>query len=193
LRKVMLKKVQETKKPIYFTDDRNGRIIANTIYPVFNDDGNVVKAAILGFDITEQKHLEETLQTSEERFKRMFQNSASGMILADPDFRFLQVNDAFCRMLGYTEKDLIGKSFQDVTYEEDKKIGGDLVSELLTGKRDTIELEKRYVHKNGTVLWGLVSASLLRDINNRPLNLVAQVLDITARKQSERELILYRD
>ena len=138
-------------------------------------------------DITERKRAEEALRESEERFRRMFQHSALGMVLVSPDFYFLQANDAFCKMLGYTESELLEKTFQDVTLPEDRPVGQEFVRRVLAGEIETFQFEKRYVHKNGTPLWGSVSATLIRDTSNKPLHFVTQIQDISERKWAEEE------
>ena len=138
-------------------------------------------------DITERKQAEESLRVSEERFRRIFQHSASGMVLVSPDFHFLQVNDGFCRMLGYTESELLGKTFQDVTHPEDRPVGGELVRRVLSGEMETFQLEKRYLRKDGTVVWGLASSTLIRDAQNKPLYFVTQIQDLTERKVAEEQ------
>jgi len=70
--------------------------------------------------------MEETIRASEERFRRMFQYSAAGMVLTDTQMRFIQVNNEFCNMLMYSEPELIGKTFNEVTHPEDRKVGADL-------------------------------------------------------------------
>jgi two-component system, cell cycle sensor histidine kinase and response regulator CckA len=139
-------------------------------------------------DIDDRKKTEDALRASEERFRRIFQHSASGMVLVSPDFHFLQVNDGFCKMLGYTESELMEKTFQDVTLPEDRPLGGELVRQVLSGEMEAFHLEKRYLHKNGTVVWGLVSCALIRDTQNKPLHFVTQIQDFTQRKQTEETL-----
>ena len=131
---------------------------------------------------------EETLRASEERFRRMFQYSAAGTVIVSPDFCFLQVNPAFCKMLGYTESELLGKAFQDVTLPEDWPVGAELTGRVLSGETEMFQFEKRYLHKNGTVVWGLVSSTLIRDAQNKPIHFVTQIQDITKRKQAEEAL-----
>jgi PAS domain S-box-containing protein len=137
---------------------------------------------------TEQKIAEETLRASEERFRRIFQNAASGMVLVAPDFTFIKVNDAFSKMLGYAEQELLGISFQDVTLPQDREIGAFYIGEVLAGKKNSAQFEKRFLHKDGKIVWGLVSATLIRDTTDKPSTLVTQVLDITTRKNAEEEL-----
>lgn len=187
-RRIQLNKSIQTEKPVYFTDERFGRTISNTVYPVKDEFGKLTRAAILGFDITDKVKAEKSLKTSEERFKRMFQNSASGMVLVAPNFRFIQVNAAFCSMLGYAENELMEKTFQDVTYSEDLEIGKTNVEQLLAGKIPKIDFEKRYVHKNGNIVWARVSGTLVRDADDSPYNLVTQIIDITENKNAERAL-----
>ena len=130
----------------------------------------------------------ETLRASEERFRRMFQHSAAGMVLVSPDFRFLQVNATFCAMLGYTEPELLGKTFQDVTLPEDRPVGAELTARVLSGETEMFHLEKRYLRKDGTAIWGLVSSTLIRDTRDKPLHFITQIQDVTERKRAEEAL-----
>ena len=130
----------------------------------------------------------ETLRASEERFRRVFEYSALGMVLVSPGFRFLQVNAAFCKMLGYPESELLAKTFQDVTLPEDRPVGAELTDRVLSGQTETFHFEKRYLRKDGTVVWGLVSSTLIRDTRNKPLHFVTQIQDITERKRAEEAL-----
>jgi PAS domain S-box-containing protein len=183
-RKIQLENVRQTKKPVTFVDERFGRTIENTIYPVLAGKGDVVRAAILGFDITEQRKNEEKIRLSEEKFRMMFENAASGMVLVTPDFSFVQVNPAFCKMVGYSEDYLIGKSFQDITHPEDKSIGQERITELLKSKIEKVQFEKRYLHHDGSIVWGLVSSAVLYGVDNMPFNIITQVVDITVQKNA---------
>ncbi len=150
--------------------------------PLVDGAGRIVGIAGIARDITKRK---ETLQASEERFRRVFQHSAAGMVLVSPDACFLQANDAFCRMLGYAESELLGKTFQDVTLPEDRPVGGELTRRALSGEVEVFHLEKRYLRKDGTVIWGFVSSTLIRDGQNKPQHFVTQILDLTERKRAE--------
>lgn len=181
-RKVYVSEVIKTKGQLEFVDIRQGRYIHNFLTPILDENGVVTKIALIGIDITAQKEIEKSLRESEEKFRMMFQNAASGMVLVTPKFMFVKANAAFCNMVGYSESELIGKSFQEITFEDDKKIGLELVNELLNGKSEKIQFEKRYIHKNGNVVWGIISAAVLRDKDNNPLFLVTQIVDITKQK-----------
>src|SRR5208283_4191627 len=139
--------------------------------------------------IHEKKQLTETLRESEERFRGMFQHSVSGMGIISPDYRFVQINESFCKMLDYSENELLLKTFQDITYPEDLPLGGKMVPKVLAGEIESFQLEKRYVRKNGGVMWGLVTTTLIRDMQNKPFYFVSQVIDISERKRMETILI----
>jgi PAS domain S-box-containing protein len=148
-----------------------------------------IGAIVVNFrDITERRLAEEALKQSEARFRLMFQYSAAGLVIVGTDFRFQEANPSFCRMLGYTEKELQAKTFQDVTLPDDRQIGAELTKATLNGEREMFHLEKRYVRKDGAVIWGMVSSTLVRDQQGRPLHFVTQILDITERREAEEAL-----
>lgn len=128
------------------------------------------------------------LQESEERFKSAFYNSAIGVTLVTPDNHFLQVNPAFCRMLGYTEEELIGKTTDEVSHPDELAPGKIVRQQLVEREKTVLELEKRYLHKTGQVIWALINATLFRNGEDQPLYYICQVQDITARKQAEENL-----
>lgn len=156
--------------------------------PVFNSNGEVESITVLGNDITERKASEEIIRTSEEMFRHMFLYSALGMALVNPQFKFIRVNQALCKMFGYEENELINKSFQEITFPEDRPLGEKLVKQVLLRETETFQFEKRYIRKDGSLIWGMVSASLICDSENKPVHLVAQVQDINARKIVEEAL-----
>lgn len=157
--------------------------------PWHEADGSIGGLIVYTEVITERKRAEEALKESEERFRRLFQYSAAGMVLVGLDRRFQQVNHAFCRMLGYTESELTSMTFQDVTHPGDRAPGDTLTKQLLAGERESFQLEKRYLRKDGTVVWGLVTSTLIRDAGGRPLHFVTHIQDITDRKRMENELM----
>ena len=140
-----------------------------------------------------RQQAEGALRESEARFRSAFADSAIGMALVSPDARLLQVNNSLCQITGYSEKELLEKTFQDLTHPDDLHIGADYLARLLEGEIDAARFEKRYIHKDGHTIWVLITTSMLRDAEGNPLHLVAQTQDITSGKQAERELTLYRD
>jgi PAS domain S-box-containing protein len=139
-------------------------------------------------DITGRKGSEEALRESEARFRSMYQYAAVGIEQVAPDGRLLMVNAALCQMLGYDEAELLGKTYLDLTHPEDRARVAELVEEMVRGKRDAVEVEKRYLHRDGSSVWVHVTSSLVRDGSGGPLNRIVVVQDITERKRAERAL-----
>jgi PAS domain S-box-containing protein len=137
---------------------------------------------------TARQRVEEALRDSEERFRLAFHDTAVGMALVDTRGCFRQVNPALCRMLDYTEKELVGRSFQEITYPDDRPAGADLLRRVLAGEADYLCFEKRYVCKEGGLIWVLVSSSIIRDPKGRPRYFVSHIQDITERKRVEEAL-----
>jgi diguanylate cyclase (GGDEF)-like protein/PAS domain S-box-containing protein len=164
------------------------RYVQGSYSPDFAPDGSVQGFFILVLDISERRALEVRLTESEARFSGAFQSAAIGMAIVSPEGRYIQVNAAMCRMLGYTADEFRGLSFQDITHPDD--LGDDLAltNATLDGKRMIYTLEKRYRHKNGSDVSTVLSVSLVRDEAGEPLYFVSQVLDITDRKLAEERL-----
>lgn len=128
------------------------------------------------------------LQESEERFKGAFHSSAVGMALVAPDGKFLQVNQALCTMLGYAEPDLLTKDLQAIGYRDEQDPSVALVRKMLTGEIRACETEKRYVCKDGHVMWVKLHASPVHDIQGRPIRFVFLFQDVTERRRAEENL-----
>ncbi|MBW3632176.1 MAG: PAS domain S-box protein [Chloroflexi bacterium] len=130
-------------------------------------------------DITDRKAAEVALQKSEERFRSAFDNAPTGMALLTTDGHFLQVNHSLCCVLAYSESELLGKSFAEITLAEDRNVDSDLVQHLLRGGIASYQIEKRLVRKADEVIWARLTVSLVRGSTSEPLYLVAQIQDIT--------------
>lgn len=140
-------------------------------------------------DITELKQTEEALKESEERFRSAFENASTGVALVGLDNRYVRVNEALCRMLGYEEDELLGKRSFDVTHPDDRQKSQERTRRMLEeGGPGTQSLEKRYVCKDGRVVWVISDVSLVRDAAGNPSHFVTQFQDITARKRAEESL-----
>jgi PAS domain S-box-containing protein len=137
-------------------------------------------------DITKRKKAEEALREREELFRMTFDRSPIGAAMVGLDQRITRANAELCRMLGYGEEEIAGKSLRDITHPED--IGADLENfrTMVAGRIKSFAMEKRYVRKDGGIIWGRLSASLIRDAHGHPLYLVGLIEDITERRQSER-------
>jgi PAS domain S-box-containing protein len=145
-------------------------------------------------DITERKEAEIELQKSEEKFRNVFEGSGVGMAILSLDGQFTKVNKVFCEMLGYSEAEFLHTNFRDITHpgDMDKSIG--LVKDLLTGEvSESSLIEKRYITKDGEIIWALTTVSLMADFENKPLYFIVQVQDITKRKRNEEQVIKYAE
>ncbi len=148
----------------------------------------LAKQTALEAEIRERRRAEEALRTSEQQFSRAFEHAAIGMALVAPDGRWLKVNRSLCDLTGYTAEELRTKTFQDITHPDDLERDLAYVRQMLTGEIQTYQMEKRYIHKRGHVVWILLSVSLVRDAEGRPAHFISQIQDITERKQAEAAL-----
>ena len=166
---------------------RDGRqIILSANFLVLHDENNNL-IGIVGTsrDITERKRAEEALRESEERFSSAFKFAPIGMALVSLEGRWLKVNQAICELVGYTQEELQAMTFQQVTYPDDLEADLNQVKQLLAGAIDSYQMEKRYIHKLGRLVWVLLGVSLIKDLQGRPTYFISQIQDITERKQAE--------
>ncbi len=136
-------------------------------------------------DITERKRIEQALRENEERFRLAFQAAAIGKALVSTTGRFLRANAALCRMLAYTEEELQARTFSEITHPADVAVGQDYFRRVLAGELDSVSYEKRYLRRDGTPLWAIVSSSLIRDAQGQPAYFVSEMQDISERKHAE--------
>lgn len=155
--------------------------------PMLADDGTVAGGVIVMRDVTARNQMHERLRESEQRFRKSFESAAIGKALVSLDGRWLQVNCSLCELLGYSEAELLKKTFQSLTHPEDLAADLTLVQQLLTGETRTYQLEKRYIHRSGRAINTLLSVSLIRDLNEKPLYFIWQIHDLTELKQAESE------
>jgi diguanylate cyclase (GGDEF)-like protein/PAS domain S-box-containing protein len=142
----------------------------------------------LNSHIAEQERISKALRETEEHFRNAFDYAAIGMALVSPQGGWLRVNRSLCDLLGYTEQELLNSNFQAVTHADD--LGGDLANlyRLMQGETPNCQLEKRYVHRIGQIVWALSSVSLVRDSDQKPAHFIFQIQDITERKRAEAAL-----
>lgn len=157
--------------------------------PLRNERDETIGVLGVYEDITAYKQIELSLRESEERFRMAFENSAIGMALVGLDGHWLKANDALCQITGYSGQELLRKTFQDITHPEDLRSSTDIQSRLLAGDMDHYQMEKRYFHKDGHIVWIRLSVSLIRDAQGKPIHFVSQIDDITKDKSAEERLL----
>ncbi|VTS08798.1 PAS domain S-box protein [Tuwongella immobilis] len=141
-------------------------------------------------NITERKQAEVNLRASEARFRNIIRNSAIGMALVSPDGRFMQANPALCQILGYSESELVGKTVVELTHPDDFHLDWDQAKQLMAGKIDRYTQEKRYFHRDGRIVWGLLSVSGVRDEQGEFSYFISQIQDVTQQRWAAEELRL---
>jgi PAS domain S-box-containing protein len=161
------------------------RVFSTIKFPYVAPNGDTLGIVGISRDITEHKRAEATLQENEERFRSAFDLSPIGMALVAPDGRWLQVNQALCHIVGYTQQELLAIDFQTITHPDDLSNDLEYVQRLLCGELQMYEIGKRYIHKQGHVVWIALAVSLVRDAAQQPRYFVAQIQDITKRKQAQ--------
>ena len=139
-------------------------------------------------DVTERKRAEDALWESEQRFRQIFQHVAVGIARVSLDFSITSANEAYCRMLGMSEAELIGKTIRDITHPEVMEENLRLQALLAAGEIDHYRMEKRFIHKDGHTVHGILDANLVRHVDGRPAYFLGSVLDITERKKMEEAL-----
>jgi PAS domain S-box-containing protein len=148
------------------------------------------RPAVLGMllDVSERRRTEESLRASEERFRNAFDLTHVPMVLTDIDNQFVRVNAAFAQLLGYTTPEMLQLSLAGITHPDDlpQSVANRIL--LLAGVSDYFQMEKRYIHKDGHVIWGLTNVSLIRDASGAPRQYVGQVQDITERQRALQDL-----
>ena len=138
-------------------------------------------------NITERKQADEMLRESEDKFRHVFDYSAIGKSITFLSGE-MQANKALCKMLGYSEEELKVKKWQDITHPDDVEDSQKAIDSILSGQKELVQLFKRYICKNGSVVWADVSTSLRRDNEGKPLYLMTSMVNITERKLAEEKL-----
>jgi len=142
----------------------------------------------LSQNIGRHKRMEVELKESEERFRSIYNSMAVGVAHVSLNFRIINANQAYCKMLGYTEKELIGKHLRDITAPEIVKENFKKQQMLAEGQINHYRMEKTFIHKTGFKIIGLLDANLIHDANGMPSSFLGSVIDITDRKQAEEEI-----
>jgi PAS domain S-box-containing protein len=148
-----------------------------------NDGGSLIGFAKITADQTQRRAVQEALRQSEERFSAAFEHAPIGIGLAEPSGRFLRVNRAYCEMLGYSVDDFLRLDYQTITHPADLPADVSQAERLLRGEISSYQMEKRYFRKDGEIIWASLSVSLVRETSGKPRHFIAQVEDITKRRE----------
>lgn len=159
--------------------------VSSTMRPLLDDNGDPVGEVGSWRDVNAQRLAAEALARSEELFRTALDNSASGMCLVGADGAFLRVNAALCQMLGRPPEVLMACRWQEITHPDDLATDQSLVDQVLAGERDTYRMRKRYLRPDGTVVWGDLAVSCVRNPDGTLRNFISQITDITEAQQAK--------
>lgn len=187
-RMTQIEEVIRTGKPVRYEAEENGKYFDINICPIFNAIGEVVQLAIYSNDITERKKARQALQESEERHLAVWENSPIGICLTDKDGVYHYANPAYCRMYGYSEEELVGRSFYDIIVPPGPPKKARVRHDRLFALRKPVPFgETEFIRKNGERIWIQYTGDFFwRD--NKPQFLVSLNVDITEHKRAEEEL-----
>jgi PAS domain S-box-containing protein len=169
---------------------RDGRVdwVRWSMAPWRGNDGRIGGAVLFSELRTEQVEARRALADSEARFRATFEHAAVGVAQVAPDGSLLRVNGSFARILGYSAEELTTKTFQSVTHPEDLALNLSVLQETLSGEADSYGIEKRYVRKDGAIVWANLSVGCVRKPDGAVDYFISVIEDITDRKQAEARL-----
>lgn len=178
---------------------KDGKLIdiSCTISPLKDTTGIIVGASVIKRDITDRKlaendrkQIETALRNSEEQFRHAFEDASIGMAILSLDGHWLKVNPALCQIVGYSPEELLTLTFEDITYPEDLAVDLNNRRNLLAGTMSTYQREKRYIHKQGHIVWIMLNGSVVQDERGNALHIIAHIQDITDKKEVQKTLEL---
>lgn len=171
-----------------YTVEMDGRVYYTSYSPVHNGTEEISGMIGVAYDLTEYHQVVEALHQSEARFRAIFEQANLGIKLLDSQGKIVASNPAFQKMLGYSEKELRQMTYIDLTAPMDRWRHKALLDELLAGERDQFRIEKRYLCKDNSLIWGRLSMSLFRDKEGHAAYAIGIVENVTRQKQITSEL-----
>lgn len=162
--------------------------IEDSAAPIRNAQGEISGGVMVFHDVTQRRRAEDALRTSEERLRATFNQAAVGIVVADLNRQFVEANQRFCDILGYSVDELRRMTFTEITHPEDLAETQAQTRALLAGEIPHCALEKRYVRKDGAAVWGRTTVTLLRDVSAKAQRFIGIVEGITDRKETEQAL-----
>lgn len=184
--------VMRSRKPMSFEEHNEeadgGHTYLSTKFPLIDSTGRVYGVGGISADITERIRAEAALRESEDKFKHVFDQSTVPKSITLPTGE-VEVNDALCSMLGYTREELANKTtWMQLTHPDDVEETRRQMAALLSGEKTSARYEKRFVRKDGSIVWADLSSSLRRDAHGEPLHFITTIVDITERKAAQEAL-----
>lgn len=153
-----------------------------------DDKGNAVRLGGTVIDVTSRRNAESALRDSEQVFRSAMHHSPIGMAIVAPDGRFLDVNPVFCSIVGTSRNEIIAGRFQDITHPDDLAADVALMNETLAARRDSYQMDKRYLRPSGSQVWVQLNVSLVRNPDGSPRYFVSQIQDVSERRAAEHAL-----
>ncbi|MGE8260326.1 MAG: PAS domain S-box protein, partial [Stenotrophomonas sp.] len=172
----------------FLRKDGQRRQVRLSISRMDGADGQRIGYVGMAIDISEMQQARADARLAADKFAGAFTSAALGMALVSLEGRWLDVNEALCRILGYPREELLQVDFQRLTHPADLQNDLALVQDLLAGRRSHYHLEKRYLDRDGNTIWARLSVSLVRNERGEPLHFVSQIQDVTAQRSSEQRL-----
>jgi PAS domain S-box-containing protein len=169
---------------------KDGRIVPVELRTILITDGAGVPTGMWAIvrDISARKKAEERYRVSQQRFRSTFEQAAVGIAHVAPDGHWIRLNQRFCSIVGYPMEELLSTTFQQITHPDDLDKDLELVRQVLDGERKTYSMEKRYIRKDGSLVWVNLTVSLVHDVHEAPDYFISVVEDISERKALDAEL-----
>jgi PAS domain S-box-containing protein len=171
-----------------FPSPRGCKFYQVRIVPEFNGDGSISFALAVARDISDLKQAEQQLRESEERFRATFEQAPIGICYGSLDQQFMQINQTFYDIVGYTYEEMLEQTWLDITYPEDLDVELELIRRVWAKEMDSYTMEKRYIRKDGSIVWVNLIGTLVRSPAGEPKYTIAVAEDISQRKLAQAAL-----
>jgi PAS domain S-box-containing protein len=176
---------RSSKEDKFLREDGSVQWLRWEVKPWYDEKGAIGGIIMYTEDLTEHKLVAEKLNISLDAFQRNFENAGIGMAIVSQEGKWLNVNDKICEMLGYDKGAFSKLTFQDLTHPDDLELDLRYLEEIIAGKRQTYQIEKRYIHRDGNEVHAILAVSVVKDANDTILYFISQLIDITAVKRAK--------